>query len=508
MQLSSKSRGGLADFSMFFIALMGMFIWLRYPILHATGIISVDDFAANDLLVIDAKALQLLHGNYSRVGFYHPGPFFFQIMAWFEQLFFETLHTVGSPVGAHVLAALALHAAAIAALYCAGSAYFNNRLAGFVLAWLTVVIACCVIDSRQFYNGQLFFLTGWPPFLYMAAVLFPLAGITAMLAGRAYGLPLVTAGLMMLIHGHASFIGLVPIMAVVIAAFFYWRRHTRTRTSDMQVDGVFGRWAVGISVVIVLLFCFPIAYNTAVHWPGEIPKYFAFAGQRESRPGWELLAYWWTFSHWSLLAIPVFLLVCTVHRQRPANQLFMLVLLTFLPPVILFSVRGLDTLEYKYPLFWCAPVLGFLAGLAFVELTAGYRERTYRVAATVFVLLFGCASLLMFKRQGVFESAPDADFRNAVAQLRSVNAPGKMVWLEVDTSQILAIVYTTSLAVQDKRSGIQSFCVTEKTWNIAYTQKYLCGHDVSNRSTAVFLTTTPATGTPLFKIGPVSGMVR
>src|SRR4051794_8416728 len=47
--------------------------------------------AATDMLVQDAKRLALLHGNYSRVGFYHPGPHLFYLMAAGEFLFRDLL---------------------------------------------------------------------------------------------------------------------------------------------------------------------------------------------------------------------------------------------------------------------------------------------------------------------------------------------------------------------------------------------------------------------------------
>jgi hypothetical protein len=78
----------------------------------------------------------------------------------------------------------------------------------------------------------------------------------------------------------------------------------------------------------------------------------------------------------------------------------------------------------------------------------------------------------------------------------------------VDTSQILPIVYTSTLAVQDKRLGGQSFCVTEQTWNIAYTAQYLCGKDTSTRSVGISVQLDDSKRAPLFKINGVVGVVQ
>src|SRR5262245_53349118 len=55
-------------------------------------ILPFGDDAANDIIIVMAKRFSLFHGNYSRVGFWHPGPFYFQIEALFETVFFDWLH--------------------------------------------------------------------------------------------------------------------------------------------------------------------------------------------------------------------------------------------------------------------------------------------------------------------------------------------------------------------------------------------------------------------------------
>ena len=57
------------------------------------------DFAANTLLVLDAKRLQLIHGHYSRVGFNHPGPALLYVLAFGELLFHDWLHLVRPAAG-------------------------------------------------------------------------------------------------------------------------------------------------------------------------------------------------------------------------------------------------------------------------------------------------------------------------------------------------------------------------------------------------------------------------
>ena len=66
------------------------------------------DIAANALLILRAKKLELLHGNYSRFGFYHPGPFFYYVYALGEIILFDYLHLVPEPLNAHIISAFFL----------------------------------------------------------------------------------------------------------------------------------------------------------------------------------------------------------------------------------------------------------------------------------------------------------------------------------------------------------------------------------------------------------------
>lgn len=79
--------------------------------LHETG-----DFAANSLLVLQAKQFSLLVGNYSRIGFNHPGPAFLYVLAAGEAAFFDLTHWVTSPFSGQIYAVALLSGFWIAAI--------------------------------------------------------------------------------------------------------------------------------------------------------------------------------------------------------------------------------------------------------------------------------------------------------------------------------------------------------------------------------------------------------
>ena len=62
------------------------------------------DYAANSLLVLKAKRFELLHGHYSRMGFYHPGPALLYVLAAAEWGLYDVTHIVPAPHNAHMIA--------------------------------------------------------------------------------------------------------------------------------------------------------------------------------------------------------------------------------------------------------------------------------------------------------------------------------------------------------------------------------------------------------------------
>src|SRR5688500_16653540 len=61
------------------------------------------DFAANSLLIQDAKSFDLLVGHYSRIGFNHPGPAILYFQALGEYVFYDLTHLVGAPFAGQLL---------------------------------------------------------------------------------------------------------------------------------------------------------------------------------------------------------------------------------------------------------------------------------------------------------------------------------------------------------------------------------------------------------------------
>jgi hypothetical protein len=130
-----------------------------------TANLEVEDFAANSLLIQDAKSLTLLKGNYSRVGFNHPGPAILYVLAAGEVVFYDWLHIVKSPLSGQLIA-VTLYTAFWVVLIWRMIAAMTHQLAASFLTVSVFLIYAVLCDHR--------FLTGmWFPHLYF----FPFAAM-------------------------------------------------------------------------------------------------------------------------------------------------------------------------------------------------------------------------------------------------------------------------------------------------------------------------------------------
>jgi hypothetical protein len=215
------------------------------------------DYAANSLLVLKAKRLELLHGHYSRMGFYHPGPGLLYPSALSEWVLFDVLGVVPAPHNAHMIAHLFLNA-----LLLAAALTIFARAAG-VRAGCAVAVAFLVYYARE---GHL--ASHWYAYTFCVVYLSFQAAAASVAAGRAahLGWLALTAGLA--VHSHASFVLFVVPISLYALARLWARGGFRVRAPDPRV---WRSWA--LFAAVVGLFVLPIALHFALDYPGEIGRY-------------------------------------------------------------------------------------------------------------------------------------------------------------------------------------------------------------------------------------------
>jgi hypothetical protein len=271
----------------------GVLLYHNYYLFHEP-IHEESDSAANALLVLKAKRLELLHGHYSRFQFYHPGPGLLYVEAAGEWLLYDLLGAVPAPHNGHIFALLLMHSALIAiAITCVvgatGSARFGLAV-GF--SFLVYFAHEGHLGSHWFANV---FLLVYLPFQFSAA---------AVASGRtgALGWMALTGGLA--VHSHVCFVAFV--VPISLYALFRAWAHGEYRLRSLPA---FERRPWAVFAVVVGLFVLPIVLHTAMPYPGEIGRYLSYerppTGPRttgavstflvrcatnESEVGWTLLA--------------------------------------------------------------------------------------------------------------------------------------------------------------------------------------------------------------------------
>src|SRR6218665_1285875 len=138
------------------------------------------DFAANSLLVQDAKHFALLKGNYSRMGFNHPGPAILYCLAFGEAVFYDWLPIAGSPFSGQ-LAGVALYIALWLTLMARICKRYNNSFTASLLFVSLFMVVSTLVPSAN--AGVDFYMYCWMPLLYF----FPFAAFLLAISRLAIG---------------------------------------------------------------------------------------------------------------------------------------------------------------------------------------------------------------------------------------------------------------------------------------------------------------------------------
>ncbi|GEM_PF-2412665 len=451
------------------LALLTIFVFANRSLLFDPGLIPTYDFSANDLLVQDAKKWALFHGNYSKIGFFHPGPVFLQWSALFEWIGFDVLGIFGSPIGALAFGSAFLHSVALATFYLSLRALYASRI--HALAAVLVTMAVC---SWMIGPGQAFFIASWFPYLYTAASLFVLASCIGLATTGWAWLPVGVVGLCMLVHGHASFIGLVPIMgACAVAALLLVQRFRPAWLgADMRLQAL-PRWVVCTSLAAICWFSFPIVANTILHFPGEVPKYFRFAALPRADSLGGRIQYLGHFFTPALLAIPVLLMLPARWSNVRLKLAVGVALLVGGPATVFYVLRGLDTTDHYYPVYWSTIFFGGAAAISILGLVQAIGRRSIEMPLAA-VLAAGAIFSIPVSSLTPDVSQPGSEVDAALKQIANSMPEGGYAWIDADVADFEVVFDMSTLAAMDKRSPRQRVCITAGYWSAMYPPAIAC----------------------------------
>jgi hypothetical protein len=312
------------------------------------------DWALNSILIDRARHFHLAVGNYSRFGFYHPGPALLYVQAISQLLFRDAVPIFASPFGAQQFGIFVLNGVMIGL-----SATILVRRTGHNSA--AIVLTLCSLAYAWKFPGVL--TSTWMPYVYLAPFLLLLVSAASVASGEladAWKLFLADG---LLVHGHVSFIMFTVVCtAVVVVAL--WIQRIRIREKLPKRVG----W---ICVALTALFALPIILHTAFSYPGEFDDYIDYvrsddAGGQGLRPAAGFVRnYWADGKNGDLVAMALFLAACIAvwHMQPGRPRRFMSGLLGFIVVATgltwFYAVRGVDDLQFTYLaiFYYSAPLL-------------------------------------------------------------------------------------------------------------------------------------------------------
>lgn len=426
------------------------------------GQMETGDVAANSLLVQQLKDDgYLLHGNYSRVEVYHPGPFFFLFLAGGEVVFHDTLHLVSTPMAGQVIGATVCVALFIFGVYLCLVPLFGRGMA--LGAALLIVALANLIDHRLIASV-------WFPHVYGPPYAALLASSAAIFAGHRIGLPVLAASCVALVHGHVSFVLIAAFPVVFLGALWALR--------IIHIDRP-KRYLIG-AISIAAAGALPILANTIFQFPGEIGTYLVYGSGESIGVGFkaasEMIAKAAVMPSslypWLLLLALCFALLFARHQTRLLAGLLSVVAVCLLA-VHLYIAKFSDTLDPYVVIFtmWTPPVIVAvsLAALA----SAAPLHRGIYVAGGVATAVFATA---VCSKEYFLPTAPRAsEVAAREALLEAAGGKAVQVMISREPSDwapnwfsVLAVI------LEDARAGRSEICVDPSGWHPSFTRARKC----------------------------------
>lgn len=446
------------------------------------------DAALNGLLVDRAEHFQQLVGNYSRVGFHHPGPALLYVLAIGQGILHDLLHIVPSQYNGQVLAAVLYVAVFIGLTTVSLYRMTRSRLATAISFGVVLLFA-----AQHGMIGNT-----WFPYLYMPAFLLFVVAAAGVAAGRTSEIVLLVLGGGMLVHGHVSFAMFVSVTAIVAAAgwVFAHRRLWRLELTAHR-RGLFG------AAALLVLFLLPMIVETIVHYPGQwaLYRYYVDHGQHAPRTAGQVVHFASQF--WGTAALPVWLSIAaaagavalTATETDPARRRGYLALYGMIalqvPLMLVYVQRGVDILEastrYVGFFFMTMPllVLAAVAGQLWARLAEAWPVWTARLPGPVHHRLAPLAPAALVVTGLVLASltapllrldpAQHKEFPELISQLRhDPDRADRPVEFVPDARA--AWVVSAGLGLESQREGLR-WCLraTEPIWTTLFTGAYTCG---------------------------------
>jgi hypothetical protein len=454
-------------------------------VLHEMG-----DFGANSLLILDAKRLHLLYGNYSRIGVNHPGPAILYVLAFGELIFHDWLHAVPSPFSGQLLAVCLYSAAWIVLIFA-----LVRRIAGAVLPALMFTL---VFTAALGLFEPSVFLGIWFPDLYILPFAMVVLSISRLAWGHTDALRALAVSSGFVINGHVSFIPMLGVMLIVMLVANLLITF-RNRSMCILTPTFLVRHGRDILVAVGILFLFfvPLIIATIVDYPGPVYGYIAFGGNNKPNPLMDALQFvglfWQPGYAWAWGALVALMLLTGVRASSKAllrDVRGLGIAFVAASAALLFYAKfGIDHLDLVYVGLFYYSVPALAAGLALLYVYEAVRSNA-RVAAAAIVTIAAVVATGNAVRKPVFYDdlydVPGS--KQLYDALRKQPGVGRIV-LDVEQNGIAwEYVWGDVVALQlyAKRQGDDLFCINEH-WHLLFTRPGRCRPEELNTQRRFFV---------------------
>jgi hypothetical protein len=439
------------------------------------------DMGAYSIQIEQARRFSLLVGNYSREKFNHPGPAFLYVQAWGEDIFYALLRAVpaawnGEVVGLYLLSSFFAAAAVVVAYRWGG--------------WRAGAGLLAVVGFFGAVHPSVF-SSDWMPYEYVPAYLAFLVSVASVAGGRSRDSWIAALSGWFLVHGHACFLFFVPLLclgAVTVRALPCLRRRTWPRVERR----------VWVPVTLIsALFALPIALELALHWPGNLGKYFAYSDSTRSggHPASQVVDYvlwfWWPRAGAGGVVAGLAAGAGLAVWRMPGGALrrFCRALLAVgaLSTVAfaVYTATGIDALNQYYIgyFYWSVPAVMLLVILLAGAESVARRWSSPRFAAGIVaaLALAGCAAFAVAPLTRLSTDHADPGDPAATGPVSDPSLPAGVARIGALAAGRYAVITfphaawpaITGILVQAERSGVHA-CVANPGWAFMMTSQFIC----------------------------------
>jgi len=230
-------------------------------------IVEDGDYAANSLLVEQAKHFQLLTGHYSRWRFQHPGPAFLYLFALGEFVFYDVLHIVPAPYNGQLLITIILNGLLLAITL---AVFRRHAQLPVPLALLITGVVTVMVNTS---GAPSMLVSNWMPDVLLFPFLLFAVSAASILAGESRHLPLLAFSGMLLIHAHFAQFLFVGLIGGGTVAYVLARAKRQGNLRRLVVN----RWRdFAWAAVIVLIFAAPPLFELVRDRPNNLDAVRAY----------------------------------------------------------------------------------------------------------------------------------------------------------------------------------------------------------------------------------------